>query len=224
MLHWHPFLEETISRMAQDGISEALMICLAPHFSDCSVGRYQRRTAPAAAEQGLAYHFIEDWHVLPPYIEGLADSVVVAWSALGCESGDRSHVIFSAHSLPKAALPAGDPYGHQLRETAEHVAERLGLERSDWTVAYQSASGPAQEWLGPTVDETVLELAGRGIQEAVICPIGFVAEQVETLYDLDVVTRQKADEAGVTVARTALLNDGPAIVESLALLVERWAA
>jgi protoporphyrin/coproporphyrin ferrochelatase len=230
MLHWHPFLEETISRMVQDGISEALVICLVPHFSDCSVGRYQRRTAAAAQGQGLAYDFVEDWHLLPPYIEGLVDSVVVAWSTLGREpgdpdqAGDRSHVIFSAHSLPKAALPAGDPYEQQLRETAERVAQRLGLQQSDWTVAYQSASGPGHEWLGPAVDEIVPALAERGVRQAVICPIGFVADQVETLFDLDVVTKQKADDVGVTVARTALLNDGPAVVESLALLVERWAA
>ena len=102
------------------------------------------------------------------------------------------------------------------------MAGRLGLPQEGWTVAYQSASGPGQDWLGPSVDEVILELSERGIDQAVLCPFGFVADQVEILYDLDVVMKQKAGDLGVAVARTPLLNDGPALIDSLALLVERW--
>ena len=104
------------------------------------------------------------------------------------------------------------------------VATKLGLPSEDWTVAYQSASGPGQDWLGPSVDEVILELAERGIRQVVLCPFGFVADQVEVLYDLDVVMNAKAKGLGITVARTPLLNDGPALIDSLALLVERWKA
>jgi ferrochelatase len=208
--------------MVLDGISRALVICLAPHFSDCSIGRYHRRTASAAAGPGLAFDFIDSWHTLPPYIAGLADSIIASWRELGCEPGVHTHVIFSAHSLPKAALPSGDPYEIQLRKTAGGVAARLGLREEEWTLAYQSASGAAHDWLGPSVDEVILELSERGVGQAVVCPFGFVADQVEILYDLDVVTKQKAANLGVLVVRTPLLNDGPALIDSLALLVERW--
>lgn len=222
MLHWHPLLEDVVPQMATDGVSRALVICLVPHFSECSSGRYQRRTASAANGVGLTFDLVDSWHTVPPYLEGLADSIAVAQRGLACTPGVPAHVIFSAHSLPKAALPPGDPYELQLRETAERVAEGLGLPREGWTVAYQSASGPGQDWLGPSVDEVILELAERGIREAVLCPFGFVADQVEILYDLDVVTNQKARDLGVTVARAPLLNDGSALIDSLALLAERW--
>ncbi len=222
MLHWHPLLEDAIPQMVRDGVSRTLVICLVPQFSECSVGRYRQRTAAAANAQGLAFDFIESWHTVSPYIDGLADSIVSAWKELGCEPEAKTHVIFSAHSLPKAALLPGDPYEPQLRETADHVARRLGLTQEGWTVAYQSVSGPREDWLGPSVDELLLEMSEQGIGQVVLCPFGFVADQVEILYDLDVVTKQKARDLGVEVARAPLLNDGSALIESLALLVERW--
>jgi ferrochelatase len=172
----------------------------------------------------LAFDFVDSWYTLPPYIEGLADSIVASQRELGCELGVQTHVIFSAHSLPKAALPPGDPYEQQLRETADRVASRLGLPQEGWTVAYQSVSGPGRDWLGPSVDDVILGLSERGIGQVVLCPFGFVADQVEILYDLDVVTKQKAGDLGIALARTALLNDGPALIDSLTLLVERWNA
>jgi ferrochelatase len=224
MLHWHPLLEHAIPQMVLDGVSRALVICLVPHFSECSVGRYRHRTASVASGRGLAFDFIDSWHTLPPYIEGLANSIAASWRELGCKRGVQTHVIFSAHSLPKAALPPGDPYELQLRETADRVARRLGLPQDGWTVAYQSASGPGQDWLGPSVNDVVLELSERGIGQVVLCPFGFVADQVEILYDLDVVTKREARDLGIAVARTPLLNDGPALIDSLTLLVERWNA
>ena len=231
MLHWHPLLEDAIPQMVSDGVSKALVICLVPQFSDCSVGRYRRRTASAAKEVGLAFDFVDSWCTSPPYIQGLAASIVASQRELGCEPGElgcepgsQPHVIFSAHSLPKAALPAGDPYELQLRETAERVAKSLGLTQKGWSLAYQSASGPGQEWLGPTVDELVVGLAEEGVGRVVVCPFGFLADQVEILYDLDVVLKQKAADLGIVLARTPLLNDGPALIDSLALLVEEWAA
>jgi ferrochelatase len=222
MLHWHPFLEDVIPAMVLDGISRALVICLVPHFSESSVGRYRARTASTAKEQGLALDFVDSWHTLPPYIAGLADSVVLAWKGLGLSLGDRTPVIFSAHSLPIAALPPGDPYESQLRETADRVAVRLGLPQSEWTLAYQSARDPEQGWLGPSVGDAVRRLSESGVSQAVVCPCGFVADQVEILYDLDVVATQQAMELGIVLARAPLLNDGPALIDSLAVLVEQW--
>lgn len=222
MLHWHPPLEDAILHMVRDAVDGALVICLVPHFSELSVGRYRLRTASAANGQGLAFDFVDSWHTLPPYVEGLADSIAASWRQLGCEPGAQTYVIFTAHSLPKTALPPGDPYELQLQETAEQVAARLGLPQEWWTIAYQSAAENGQGWLGPSVDEIVLELCERGISKAVLCPFGFVADQVEILYDLDVLMKQKAAARGMELARAPLLNDGSALIDSLALLVERW--
>jgi protoporphyrin/coproporphyrin ferrochelatase len=224
MLHWQPFVEDVIPQMVLDGISKALVICLVPQYSEASIGRYRRRTAAAARDLGLAFDFVDSWHTSPPYIAGLADSVLVSQRELGDDTGIPPYVIFSAHSLPKAALSAGDPYESQLRETAKRVAAALGLAEGGWSVAFQSVSGPGQDWLGPSVDELISELSACGVSQVVLCPFGFLADQVEILYDLDVVSKRKAADLGVAVARTPLLNDGPAVIDSLALLVEEWAA
>jgi ferrochelatase len=224
MLHWHPLLEDAITQMTTDGVSKALAICLVPHFSDCSVGRYQRRIASAGNGLRVAFDLVDSWHTLPSYVEGLVDSIAVLLGELSSTPGVPAHVVFSAHSLPKAALPPGDPYEQQLWETADKVALGLGLSPEGWTVAYQSASGPGQDWLGPSVEEVILELAERGVRQVVLCPFGFVADQVEILHDLDMVMNQKALDLGVTVVRAPLLNDGSALIDSLALLVERWQA
>lgn len=222
MLHWHPLLDDVIPRMVLDGVSRALVICLVPHFSECSVGQYRRRTASSADTWNLAFDFIDNWHTLPPYIQGLADSIIASSQELGCEPGSQAPVIFSAHSLPKAALPPGDPYELQLRETADQVAARLGLPDRAWTVAYQNASGSSGDWLGPSLDDVLTQLSEQGLSRAVVCPFGYVADQVEVLYDLDVVMKRRAADRGITVSRAPLLNDGPALIDSLALLVEHW--
>jgi ferrochelatase len=170
----------------------------------------------------MVLDYIDSWHTLPPYVGGLVDSIAASRMGLTSSAEARAHVIFSAHSLPKAALLPDDPYEQQLRETAEKVAEQLELPPDTWTLAYQSASGLAQDWLGPLVTEVIVELAARGVREVVLCPFGFVADQPEILYDLDLVTFQMAKDLGVTIARTPLLNDGTAVIDSLTLLVERW--
>lgn len=222
MLHWHPLLEDTISQMARDAVNRALVICLVPHFSELSVGGYRGRTASAMDGTGLAFDFIDSWHTLPPYINGLADSIAASWRELGSDAGIGSHVVFSAHSLPKTALPPGDPYPLQLQETAECVAARLGLPPGGWTVAYQSASANGQSWLGPSVEQILVELADRDIDRVVVCPFGFVIDQVEILYDLDIIMKQRAGDLGISAVRAPVLNDGSAMIDSLELLVEQW--
>jgi protoporphyrin/coproporphyrin ferrochelatase len=222
MLHWHPFLEKTIPQMVDEGVSGALVMCLTPHFSACSVGQYRSRTRAAAAQARLAVDFVDCWHTSPPYIRGLADSVLAARKELAGAPAGPIHVIFSAHSLPKALLPPSDPYESQLRETTGLVAERLGLAPEHWTLAFQSVSGPGRDWLGPSVEEVLSGLAERGSTQAVLCPFGFVVDHVEILYDLDVVMKQRATEMGIEVSRAASLNDGPALIDSLALLVDQW--
>jgi ferrochelatase len=132
--------------------------------------------------------------------------------------GGRSRVIFTAHSLPERIREVGDTYPEQLAESAELVAQRAGLD--EWEVAWQSAGRTPEPWLGPDVRDVIRRLGtGDAIDAVVLCPIGFVADHLEVLYDLDVEVAGVAAEAGLEYARTASLNDDPAFIDVLADLI-----
>jgi len=126
-------------------------------------------------------------------------------------------VLFTAHSLPERILEAGDPYDREARATARLVGERLGLER--WDFAYQSQGAVAEKWLGPTVEEVIDGYAGRGLREFVLAPIGFVADHLEILYDVDIHLREYAAGRGLRLWRSPSLNDSPLFIAALAQVV-----
>jgi ferrochelatase len=128
-------------------------------------------------------------------------------------------VVFTAHSLPASIVERGDPYPAQLHETASLTAERLGLPAEGWTFSYQSAAQTGAPWLGPQIEALVPELAQAGERNLLLAPIGFVADHVEVLYDLDIGVQRIARPLGVRVERTPMLNDSPAMVDALAHLV-----
>jgi protoporphyrin/coproporphyrin ferrochelatase len=113
----------------------------------------------------------------------------------------------------------GDPYRDQLLETSRLVAERAGLER--WSFAFQSASATGEPWLGPDILEELDSLAAAGVRAILVCPIGFVSDHLEILWDLDVEARERAAELGLELDRIESLNDDPAFVAALAALVRR---
>ena len=123
----------------------------------------------------------------------------------------RARVVFTAHSLPERVRAAGDPYPDQLEESARLVATEAGL--TDWLVAWQSAGRTPEPWLGPDIRDEVRRLAAEGETDAVVvCPIGFVADHLEVLYDLDIELAAVASSVGLAYARTASLNDDPAFI------------
>ena len=132
-------------------------------------------------------------------------------------------VLFTAHSLPEKALGPkghpGDPYDHETRATAAAVAARLGL--ADWDFAYQSQGLTDDRWLGPTVESCLDRYAAGGIREVVVCPIGFVCDHVETLYDVDVVFRGYAAARGISLVRPEALNGSPKFTAALAEVAKR---
>lgn len=234
MLNWHPLIEDVIGQMAGDELSRALAICLVPHFSSAGVGSYHRQVAAVARAAGITFDLVGSWHTEPAYIGAVADSVAPALSELAptrlgrpVQSRDPArapHIIFTAHSLPKAEIPAGDPYESQLLRTAEMVADRLDLRRNEWTIAFQSISGSPRQWLGPAVQDVLAALAVQGTRQTILCPFGFVLDQVEILYDLDHVLQNHAKELGVELRRTPTLNDSASLIATLSQLVERWKA
>lgn len=229
-LHWHPLIEDVVPRMAAEQVLKALAVCLVPHFSPAGVGRYQRRALAACRAAGIALDLVDSWHMEPAYVDAIVESVARACATLSSPESESvsvlgtAHVVFTAHSLPVAATGAGDPYQSQLRETAVLVAERTGLDQDGWTLAFQGAVGHTERWLGPAVEDVLASLSSRGVRRVVLCPFGFVLDQVEILYDIDVALRGRARELGMELVRTPTLNDSAPLVEVLAGLVEGWEA
>jgi ferrochelatase len=176
------------------------------------VAEYHARGAAAVGE-GASYTGIDSWHLEPAYLDFLAGAVAEARAALPA----RHKVLFTAHSLPERVL-AGDPYPEQLRESAEAVAERVGmLPWPDWALAWQSAGRTPEPWRGPDILEVIRDLAATGRSEGVlVCPQGFTADHLEVLYDLDVEAAHLAGEHGLAFARTRSLNDDPTVMAALA--------
>lgn len=225
MKHASPFIEDAVAELADAGAQEIVGVVLAPHYSRMSVGEYTSRAAAAAAAAAGAPHVsvVRSWHLAPGYIDFLSSALRDALGEIDADARAGAHVLFTAHSLPKRILDDGDPYPTELRETAEAVAARVGLER--WSVAWQSAGRTAEPWIGPDVLEVIDELADAGTPAVVVCSAGFVTDHLEVLYDLDIEARGRAEERGIAFARTASPNGDPLVMDAVARVVlEQMAA
>jgi protoporphyrin/coproporphyrin ferrochelatase len=213
MRNWHPFIAETMEQVREAGLERIAAVCLAPQYSELSVGMYIRRTEEAKRAAGVTAEIVwaKTFHDEPLLIEAFAERLAPI-------AGNRK-VLFTAHSLPEKALANGDPYDREARETAAAVAARLGLQ--DWDFAYQSQGMTEDRWLGPTVESCLDRFAAAGIRELVVDPIGFVCDHVEILYDIDILFRGYAAERGIALSRPESLNDSEKFTAALAAVAER---
>jgi ferrochelatase len=219
--HAEPFVESAVASLADrdtgDGRPDRVVgLVLAPHYSRGSVGEYHKRAAATAASHGLPYTPVDSWHALPAWRDAQAARVRAALATLPA----RTKVLFTAHSLPERVLE-NDPYPDQLRASAAAIAERVGLDRwSGWALAWQSAGRTPEPWRGPDVTQVIRDLGATGRADGVlVCPQGFVSDHLEVLYDLDIEADRVATDAGLAFARTASINDEPAVMAGLAELV-----
>jgi ferrochelatase len=213
--HSTPSIEDGVAALA--GTERIVGLVLAPHYSALSVGEYARRAAAAAERHGITVSTIETWHLLPEYLRFLADAVVAAQATLPEHVQRDAEVVFTAHSLPEKAVPPEDPYPDQVRATAESVATLADLFR--WSTAWQSAGRTPDPWLGPDVLDVIRTRAEEGAAGIVVCACGFVADHLEVGYDLDIEAARVALQVGLPFARTASVNDDPAVMAALAELV-----
>ncbi|HEX2064161.1 MAG TPA: ferrochelatase [Acidimicrobiales bacterium] len=212
--HAAPFIEDGMAELLAAGVGRVVGLVLAPHYSALSVGQYHERAAASAGS--VRYTGIERWHLHPVLVDLLAQRV--AGSLRRFPSGATVETLVTAHSLPERALSLDDPpYPQQLRETAEAVAAKAGVER--WRLAWQSAGRTPEPWIGPDLLEVIRDLPAQGVDAVVVCPAGFVSDHLEVLYDLDVEARQAAHEVGLALERTPSLNDDPRFLAMLAGLV-----
>ncbi len=215
MRHWHPFIKDVLGEMADAGVTEAVGLVMAPHYSKMSIGAYFKRAAEA--ESPVRLRQVRSWNLLPGYLDALTERIHDALAKFPEEERDRVPVIFTAHSLPERIRTWDDPYERELRETVDALRERIPDQPWEW--AYQSAAMTPDPWLGPDAGEVIARLHGEGIRNVLICPIGFVCEHVEILFDIDVEFSQQADALGMRLERIEMLNDHPLLVSSLASMV-----
>jgi ferrochelatase len=220
MRNWEPYLADTLARMADDGVRRAVGIILSPHACEASRQRYTEQVDAGRVALGTrapAIDYAAEWYAHPLFVTASADAVTAALVPLPVERRRAAALVFTAHSIP-VAMAARAPYVAQIEATARAVATELG--RTRWQVAWQSRSGnPRDPWLEPDVNDAIRALAAEGVRDVVVAPIGFVADHVEVLYDLDVEARATATTAGLGFARASTVNDHPLFVRLLAELV-----
>ncbi|MCL8206592.1 MAG: ferrochelatase [Actinomycetia bacterium] len=219
--HAPPFIADAVAAMAADGVQRGIGVVLAPHDSALSGGRYRAAAeeARAAVDGAPPFTYVASWHLEPRLVHLLASRVREAQAYWPEAERDAVPVVFTAHSLPERIRAEGDSYADQVRATARAVADLAGL--AAWEVAWQSAGRTGEPWMGPDILEVVDRLAGEGRPGVLVCPLGFVADHLEVLYDLDIQAAAAAAARGLRWRRTRSLNDDPALAEVLADIVER---
>jgi ferrochelatase len=216
MSYWHPFPAETAAAMRADGIDRALLLPLYPHRSRTTTGSAFRTIESALA--GIATARIEGYATAPGYIEALCDRISEASGQLPDLERATAPVLFSAHGLPESYIRRGDPYLDQVRATVAAVAQRLALE-SRSQLAFQSRVG-RQRWLAPTTEEALDALAAAGHRAAIVGPVSFTGEHLETLQEIDILYRERAATRGIaSFARAQTVGCHPAFIAELAALL-----
>jgi protoporphyrin/coproporphyrin ferrochelatase len=219
MRHWNPFIKDVLGEMQNQGIERAVGVVMAPHYSRMSIGAYYQKLEEDNSL--IKFSRIENWHLEQGYIQALARRVQDALERFPEEFRAEVPVIFTAHSLPEKVLEWNDPYPVQLNETVSAVMDVLGSRPHEF--AYQSAAISEIPWLGPDAGEVIERLASEGNRHILLCPIGFVCEHVEILYDIDIVYQNLARSLGIHLERIEMLNTAPEMIEGLAQLIRTQA-
>ena len=217
---WKPYVRDRLSELARDGVRRVVLVPLAQH----SAHIYAADAAGSAREAGVELTSAPNWGQSEALCDAFASRIV---SALGGAPLRDAHVVMTAHSLPSAVIDAGDPYEREVRAAAAAIASRLAArlgEAPTVHVAFQSQgmTVPGQRpvaWLGPDLSTTLAAVAQAGAKRVVLAPIGFLADHVEILYDLDIEARAMAEARGLAFARAASLNasdDLIAVLEDVA--------
>ena len=225
MRHWAPWIEETVGDMIEDRLDRAVSIVLAPQYSGMSIAKYQKKIhAGLHFYRGeIEFSHIQSYYNDPGLIKAFAERVHLGLQRFPKEDRDRVHVIFSAHSLPTRILKENDPYPVQFRETASLVAKAADLPENQWSTCYQSEGRSPEPWLGPQLEDYIVDLANQGIQNIISIPVGFVSDHVEILYDIDIEAQQVAKQYNLRLERPPSLNSDPIFVQALARLIRMQA-
>ncbi|PEM89515.1 ferrochelatase [Bacillus wiedmannii] len=217
--HIAPFIEDAVEEMKKDGIEQAISIVLAPHYSTFSIKAYNDRAIRLSEEiGGPVIEPIEQWYDEPKFISYWTEQLKETFTKI--EDKEEAVVIFSAHSLPEKIIAAGDPYVEQLQHTADLIAEAANIQ--NYTTGWQSAGNTPDPWIGPDVQDLTRDLFEKhGYESFVYCPVGFVAEHLEVLYDNDYECKVVTDELNVAYFRPNMPNSQSVFIDCLAEIVSK---
>lgn len=220
---WKPFTETVIDALEKDGINRVIALPLYPQFSISTTRSSFRYFIKVLESRGgmrqMRRHYISAWYDHPKYIDALVETIEIAYKNLPNQDLQTTHLIFSAHSVPESYLEQGEPYLKHTQKTVELVLKKLGKERP-WTLSFQSKVGPVK-WLEPLTDSVIRKLGSQGVKQVLVVPISFVSDHIETLYEVDILYKEIADEAGIPhFTRTPAFNTMPSFISALADIVE----
>ena len=225
MRNWHPYLHETLAEMSRAGVRRAIGFLAAAHRSYSGCTQYRENVAEARAQlardglRDVQVTYVGDWHTHPLFIEANADSARKALATLPEDVRGRARLVFTAHSIP-VSMAERYPYQEQFEQTAALVARAVGA--TDYATAYQSRSGrPEDPWLEPDVCDYLRAARADGLAAAVLCPIGFLADHIEVLYDLDTEAASVCREIGLPMARASAVNAHPRFLDMMADVVHQ---
>ncbi|MGB7086027.1 MAG: ferrochelatase [Phormidesmis sp.] len=222
MRYWHPFTEEAIAQIKQDGIEQLVVLPLYPQYSISTSGSSFRLLEQLWKEDPdlsqLDYTLIESWYARPGYVNSMADLIRTELDKL--PDPDGAHIFFSAHGVPVSYVEEfGDPYQREIEHCTALIMQALGRPNAH-TLAYQSRVGPI-EWLQPYTEDAIKNLAEDGVKDLVVVPISFVSEHIETLQEIDIEYREIAEEEGIEgFHRVPALDTYPGFVSDLAAMVD----
>lgn len=213
--HIHPFIEDAVKAMNEDGIEEAVTVVLAPHYSSFSVGSYNKRAKEEADQYGIALTHVEHYYQQPKFIQYWTEKINETLAQIPENEHDETVLVVSAHSLPKGLIEQNnDPYPNELHDTAEllkaksniiHVAE-----------GWQSEGNTGTPWLGPDVQDLTRALyEDYNYKNFIYTPVGFVCEHLEVLYDNDYECEIVCDELGVNYFRPKMPNTDPLFIGAI---------
>ena len=219
MKHWHPYIREVVPEIVADGYDRIVGLVLAPHYSQMSIGGYERALREAAdTSGGLNTDFVQSWYDHPLFHRAVKEKIEKALPQF--VEPERVQLLFSAHSLPEPILATNDPYPEQLASSCSSVADLVGHRK--WSFAYQSAGQTDGKWLGPDLIEYLRDLKPVDpLAGVLVVPIGFVADHLEILYDIDKEAQEFAGSINLDLKRTESLNTSPTFISALTDIVRK---
>ncbi|BFU91161.1 MAG: Ferrochelatase [Nitrospira sp.] len=213
--HWHPFIRETYAELLKESPEQVIGVCMAPQQSSLSTGAYRTKVEEARAEFGdqTDVTYVGSWNRHPRLITAIVGNIQKGLLAFPADVRASVPVLFTAHSLPERIVAMKDPYPDEVKGTVEAVTQFLGNRPTYF--AYQSQGRSSEPWLGPTVESMLETIQVAGHRHVLVAPIGFICDHVETLFDIDIELKQSATDKGLHLERSAMLNDSPALIETL---------
>jgi ferrochelatase len=211
MRHWEPRIAAAVEAALGSGRDPLLGLVLAPHWSSLSIAKYEALFDDAVRGRAET-RFVRGWGDDPGFVAVLAGRIRAARPA-------GAHVVFTAHSLPARILEAGDTYRDALLETSRLAAGAAGVD--EWSFAFQSESPTGEPWLGPDILDHLADLRAAGVEDVLVCPVGFVSDHLEIRWDIDVEAVERAQALGMRLNRIEMPNADPAFVDVLAGIVRR---